>query len=254
MTDSWNAEQMSRLRTSVLRRSVRRFRVALRHLGDRKTAPVERLRRGLRAMKRELARRGSQEAPRPSAERGDGAASRPARAPRSHASRSHASRSHASAARSASRSSQAAAGGGGEEDTPLPPSAEGGDDETPAPSMSEPIWRLIPHLSGTSSKVVAVLSGEGVVRHQSAPIKWLLGFDAEEFIGKPLRAFLCDGSRERAREAIARMARAEEKFDCWRLEFQTASGGSLWLEGMASNFLRDPRLGGILVYWRELAG
>jgi PAS domain S-box-containing protein len=120
--------------------------------------------------------------------------------------------------------------------------------------MSEPIWRLIPHLSGTSSKVVAVLSGEGVVRHQSAPIKWLLGFDAEEFIGKPLRAFLCDGSRERAREAIARMARAEEKFDCWRLEFQTASGGSLWLEGMASNFLRDPRLGGILVYWRELAG
>ena len=204
MTDSWNAEQMSRLRTSVLRRSVRRFRVALRHLGDRKTAPVERLRRGLRAMKRELARRGSQEAPRPSAERGD--------------------------------------------------EREGGDDETPAPSMSEPIWRLIPHLSGTSSKVVAVLSGEGVVRHQSAPIKWLLGFDAEEFIGKPLRAFLCDGSRERAREAIARMARAEEKFDCWRLEFQTASGGSLWLEGMASNFLRDPRLGGILVYWRELAG
>ncbi|PSQ99303.1 MAG: hypothetical protein BRD48_04675 [Bacteroidetes bacterium QS_9_68_14] len=143
--------------------------------------------------------------------------------------------------------SPASAGNGEEGATHAPP-------EDREPSASEPIWRLIPYLSGTSSKVVSVLDEEGVVLYQSAPIKWLLGYDAEELIGEPLRAFLQAGSQSRFEEAVARMARAEEKFERWRLLFSTASGGALWLEGMASNFLRDARLGGILVYWRELVG
>jgi PAS domain S-box-containing protein len=225
-TRSWNDEQMRRLRTSVLERGVRRFRRALQHLADRHTAPVNRLRRGLRAMEGELARRGQQDAAQQAAARagrGDGAP--------------------------VGESASPAPPGDGEEGaTHAPPP------EDREPSASEPIWRLIPYLSGTSSKVVSVLDEEGVVRYQSAPIKWLLGYDAEELIGEPLRAFLQAGSQSRAEEAVARMARAEEKFECWRLLFSTASGGALWLEGMASNFLRDARLGGILVYWRELVG
>lgn len=242
---------MSRLRTSILRRGVKRFRMALRHLEDRQNASVERLRRGLHAMEGELARRGQPAADRQVAARagrGNGAAVEPARA-----SLPRAATSEAPVPRSSQAGGEEA---GAAEDSPAAPSAEGTDGEPPRPqsptSEAEPIWRLVPYLNGTSSKVVAVLDEESVIRYQSAPIKWLVGFKAEKLVGEPLRAFLCDGSQERAAEAVARMACGEEKFDSWKLEFQTASGESLWLEGMASNFLRDPRLGGILVYWREL--
>jgi PAS domain S-box-containing protein len=121
-------------------------------------------------------------------------------------------------------------------------------------SDAEPIWRLIPDLRGTSTKVVSVLDEDGTLRYQSDLVKSLLGFDADALVGRPLEALLCDASRQQAREAVARMVNDKEKFDSWRFEFHTASGGTIWLEGMASNFLRDPRLGGILVYWRAYAG
>jgi hypothetical protein len=51
--------------------------------------------------------------------------------------------------------------------------------------------------------------------------------------------------------AIDRMVRQEATFDAWTLRFYTAST-DLWLEGLASNFLKDPRLGGIMIYWRKI--
>ena len=119
---------------------------------------------------------------------------------------------------------------------------------------SGPLFRLIPQLKGTSSKVISVLSGEGVVRYQSEPIRWLLGFDAEVFLRQPLEEFVCRRSQALLGEGVARMRHREEKVDSWRLQFRTASGEALWLEGLASNFLYDSRLGGILVYWREFVG
>ena len=253
---------MQMLSKSVLRRGVERFRRALRILDGEHAPPhaqsdeVQRLHQGLRTMNAELARR-SLEAP---TRWGDGAPREP---------------SAAGAETGASAPAAPVLSGEQPQEEPLgepklgdgaspgrearreeafqverppqePPDADG--------ERAEPVWRLIPHLSSTSSKVISVLSAEGVIRYQSKPIKWLLGYDADDFVGVSLTEFLHIDSRERAEEAVARMAGAEEKFDSWRLQFHTASGGTFWLEGMASNFLNDSRLGGILVYWRELSG
>ncbi len=120
--------------------------------------------------------------------------------------------------------------------------------------QGEPFWRLIPRLQGASSNVITVLDAQGTVRYQSRPVRWLLGHRAEDLVGRPFASLLCAPSVGVARAALAHMAAGGARFDLWRLCFRTVAGEGLWLEGMASNFLKDPRLDGIMVYWRELTG
>ena len=113
----------------------------------------------------------------------------------------------------------------------------------------DPIWRLMPHLDGTSSKVVTVLDEKGLVRYQSRSICHLLGLRAEQCVGRPLWGLLREESQEAARKAVRQMAENEAPFGKWRFCFQSASGGKRWLTGKAVSFLKDPRLGGIVVSW-----
>lgn len=114
----------------------------------------------------------------------------------------------------------------------------------------EPFWRFIPRLEGTSSNLVTVLDEEGMIRYQSPPIKWVLGYEPSQVEGRPLTTFLHEQSQQTARQAVDRMTEEEKPAAHWELCFRAASGNYWWLEGMATNFLKDPRLGGILVYWR----
>ena len=264
-TDPWSTERMRLISDAVLERSARRFRDALHHLGDsHQSEPVKRLQRGLRAMQDELMRRGltqntTTSTHGDSSPSGDGSATQLGGTSETNLPTARwslgddapllpdASSSHMPPSR------QPASRNGSSDKSPQAEEAEDtGEASSKTSKEPEPVWRLIPHLSGTASKVVSILDDDGTIRYQTDPIKWLLGFDADVLLGEPLTSFLCPNSKSQAEEHIARMADHEEKFDCWRLQFCTASGGTLWLEGMASNFLRDPRLGGILVYWREL--
>lgn len=245
--DPWGKDQMRLIDSSVLQRSVERFRQALQYLEHSRSQYVQRLRRGLYAMEEELGRRTGT----PQRNSGDGA---PVLSEEKGLCLESTLTSFGGGENDRATVCEPVSPGEGKAEEASPASARVGRDSSVQGWGNEPVWRLIPHLSGTSSKVVTVLSDEGVVRYQSEPIKWVLGFEAALFTGEPLESFLCSSSREQAAEAVARMGRGEEKFDCWRLEFRTASGGSFWMEGMASNFLHDPRLGGILVYWREYVG
>lgn len=222
---------MRNLNDGVLARSARSFRQALRHLPASASEPsVRKIRRGLSAVERELERREA-------SPEGDSAPDDGRVSDRSASAKPEGVAQTAPGDRSSERNA---------------PSEEA------APAVTSegdaPLFRLIPQLTGTFSKAVSVLSGDGTVRYQSEPVKWLLGFDAEELVGERLAEFVQPRSQEPLEAGVARMQAREEKFDSWRVQFRTASGGRFWLEGMASNFLGDPRLGGILVYWRELAG
>ena len=122
----------------------------------------------------------------------------------------------------------------------------------------DPVWRLIPRLDGTSSKVVTVFDSDGVIRYQSRPICHLLGLQAHSCIGRRLQDLLKEESREAAAEALREMAEENVPRKKWRFCFKSASGNNCWLVGKAVNFLKDPRLGGIVVYWepasQEAAG
>lgn len=121
-----------------------------------------------------------------------------------------------------------------------------------APSWeSGPFWKMIPELTHTSSRLVSVLGKGGKIRYLSGPVCRLLGYDVERLTGGSFLRVVSRASRRSAQRAIDRMVCGDELFDRWRLRFCTASGEQLWLEGMASNFLDDPRLGGILVYWNR---
>ena len=261
----WKEEVLCKLNEGTLVRGVERIHSALHHLGDSTSEYVETLQEGLRAMKGELARRGRATAgaaarlsARPSAAAGahrTASASARGAVPKNAFSKASAkASSRTGRARKAFAEGVLPGNGSSEKNASQKAGSTGvGRDRPPSatPVEEEPVWRLIPHLNDTSSNIVSVLSEEGIVRYQSKPVKWLLGFEAETLVGQSLGELLCPSCEERAQEAVARMVRGEEKFDCWRLQFRTASGGSFWMEGMASNFLRDPRLNGILVYWRE---
>ena len=120
---------------------------------------------------------------------------------------------------------------------------------TPASRLcqQDPVWRLTPQLDGTSH--VTVLDGDGIIRYLSRPICHLLGLDAHTCVGRPLWSLLQEESTTLARKAVRGMAENETSFEEWTLCFQSSSGGEQWLEGKAINFLRDPRLGGIVVWW-----
>lgn len=113
-------------------------------------------------------------------------------------------------------------------------------------------WRLIPQLTRTTSKVISVLGEDGTIRYQNHVMCRLLDYEAGEAVGRPLTHLLHPHSKSAARVSIGRMARQEATFDAWTLRFYTASKNTIWLEGLASNFLKDPRLGGIMVYWRRI--
>ena len=227
----WSRERLRGLSSSVLVRSASRLREALRHLEPARSPSVDRIHQDLRAVEGEIERRGLT------------------------ADAFFRAEGEADGTNRDREGSKPEMPVGGVSDTGGGSNTEGRGtvDATASPERG-PLFRFIPQLKGTPSKVISVLSEEGVVRYQSEPIQWLLGFDAEVLVGQPLEEFVCHRSQALLEEGVARMRRREEKFDSWRLQFLTASGEALWLEGMVSNFLYDPRLEGILVYWRELVG
>lgn len=107
----------------------------------------------------------------------------------------------------------------------------------------------MPHLDGPSSKVVTVLDKEGVIRYQSPPICHLLGLTSQQCVGQPLWKLLRSESRGEARQAVREMVEHEASFGTWKFCFRSASGDKRWLIGKAVNFLKDPRMGGIVVCW-----
>jgi PAS domain S-box-containing protein len=100
--------------------------------------------------------------------------------------------------------------------------------------------------------VISVLDGDGTIRYQNHVMCRLLNYEVDETVGWPLTQLLHPHSKKVARVSIDRMARQQATFDAWTLRFRTASEKTIWLEGLASNFLKDPRLGGIMVYWRRM--
>lgn len=119
-------------------------------------------------------------------------------------------------------------------------------------SSTDLLWRLIPRLDGVSREAVTVLDDQGYVQFLSVPMKRLLGYAQEDLLGHSLFTYLQEQSKKAAEDAINRMVQQGERFSQWRLCFESASGTTCWLEGNAANFLTDPRLGGIMIYWREL--
>jgi PAS domain S-box-containing protein len=100
-----------------------------------------------------------------------------------------------------------------------------------------------------SSKVVSVHDDAGCIQFYSRGFLNLLGYEAKDVIGQALINLVHPRSKRAARAGVDRMRRHESTFDAWTFQFVTASGDAVWLDGLASNFLRDPRLGGIMVYW-----
>ena len=114
------------------------------------------------------------------------------------------------------------------------------------------LWRFIPRLDRSSSKAIMVLDKGGVIRFQSLPLKWILGYRPKDITGDLLLDHIQQHSKKVAQKALARMTEQGERFSQWRFCFRSASGGKQWLEGKAVNFLKDPRLAGIMVYWEEM--
>ena len=119
-------------------------------------------------------------------------------------------------------------------------------------SQQSPIWRLLPRPDGSSSKAAMIIGKKGVVRYRSKAVLKLLGYEAGELEGRPFWDLLSGESKETAREAFRQMREDGRRLAEWTFCFRLPSGKQRWLAGKVVNFLKDPRLGGILAYWERV--
>lgn len=120
-----------------------------------------------------------------------------------------------------------------------------------AQDVTVSFWRLIPHLGPTLGEAIMLLGEDGSIHFHSPPLLDLLGCSRERINGTCIVNHLAKPSRDAARNALRRMREDGERFRQWHFCFRTTTGEKKWLLGRAVNFLKDPRLGHILVCWKE---
>jgi PAS domain-containing protein len=121
----------------------------------------------------------------------------------------------------------------------------------PPARRRDPFWHLKPTLQNVAKQLVTILDAEGHIRYASPPFEAIFGRAGWPLVGAPLRAFVVPAQRPRF-DAVLADLRSGTRFDAWTLTLEAATGDTHPLEGRASNFLDDPRLGGVLVYWLDV--
>jgi diguanylate cyclase (GGDEF)-like protein/PAS domain S-box-containing protein len=103
-----------------------------------------------------------------------------------------------------------------------------------------------------ASDAVAVVDEDGVIRYMSPPIENILGWTAEEMIGRPSHEFVHPDDLERCIETWEEilvhpggMARVD-------VRHQTRDGQWRLIEGTFANLLHDPEVGGVVVNERDV--
>ncbi|MCK6506260.1 ATP-binding protein [Myxococcota bacterium] len=98
---------------------------------------------------------------------------------------------------------------------------------------------------------ITIVDADGLVLYQSPASRALLGFPPEELVGLPLRLAFAE-DRLRARRVLAEVGAAPGRSG--RLVYRTfdAQGRLHWMEGLISNHLDNPLVGGLVLNSRDV--
>jgi diguanylate cyclase (GGDEF)-like protein/PAS domain S-box-containing protein len=104
-----------------------------------------------------------------------------------------------------------------------------------------------------STDVILVLGSDTVVEYVSPSIRQILGYDAGDFVGRPLLDHVVEEDRPLVEPALAGLLqRSSEASEALRFRMSHADGRVLYTECRVTNLLKNAAVGGIVVNLRDI--
>ena len=114
--------------------------------------------------------------------------------------------------------------------------------------------RYFQSLLANALDVVAVLDREGRVKYASGSLERLLGYGAEEFLGREVFHLVHPTQVARAREKFRQLAERSGPMPRTEVRTRHADGSWMILEVIANSLLDDPAIDGVVVSCRDVTG
>ena len=103
-----------------------------------------------------------------------------------------------------------------------------------------------------SSEGIVLASAPGMVRYASPSTSRLLGYAAEEFVGRNLFDLIHSEDRERTREALSSLVRQPGGRITVEYRIRHRDGAWRWMEGIGTNLLEEPSVGAVVINYRDI--
>ena len=105
-----------------------------------------------------------------------------------------------------------------------------------------------------SIDVQLIVNADGTITYESAAVERVLGYRAEERIGRNALDILHPDDRPWAQQMMTDVARLPASQVAAEVRVRHADGSWLVIEAVAKNLLDDPAVGGIVVNYRDVTG
>jgi PAS domain S-box-containing protein len=103
-----------------------------------------------------------------------------------------------------------------------------------------------------STDVILVVARDTTIEYASPSVHQILGYDAEDLIGRPLADYIADQDRAHVQRALAvLLASAPETSHAFEFRVRHGDGCPVHTECLAGNLLSNPAVGGIVVNLRD---
>ncbi|WP_407542717.1 PAS domain S-box protein (plasmid) [Deinococcus radiomollis] len=104
-----------------------------------------------------------------------------------------------------------------------------------------------------ASDLITVVDVQGIVTYESPSVVTLLGFSPEELVNQPVFSAVDPVDYSQIAEVFSRVV-AGENGHVERATFRTLTrdGAVRWMEGVATNLLADPHIGGVVINSRDV--
>jgi diguanylate cyclase (GGDEF)-like protein/PAS domain S-box-containing protein len=105
-----------------------------------------------------------------------------------------------------------------------------------------------------SIDVQLIVSADATITYESAAVERVLGYRAEDRIGRNALENLHPDDQSRAQQMMTDVARVPASQVATDVRVRHADGSWLVIEAVAKNLLHDPAVGGIVVNYRDITG
>ncbi|OFY75040.1 MAG: hypothetical protein A2265_12120 [Bacteroidetes bacterium RIFOXYA12_FULL_33_9] len=103
-----------------------------------------------------------------------------------------------------------------------------------------------------ASEVISIIDENGIVLYESPSVKSILGYDANEIIGKNAFGRMSSNEANKVKESFETLLK--KPWETIVVEFKYIKGGNeeIWLETIGRNLINNPAIGGVLFNTRDI--
>jgi diguanylate cyclase (GGDEF)-like protein/PAS domain S-box-containing protein len=107
-------------------------------------------------------------------------------------------------------------------------------------------------LTQNASDLLTLLSPDGTIHYKSSPVKRILGYEPEEFVGQSAFDYIHPDDLGYVQKAFSELVADPNLHPCVEYRFLHKDGSWRWLESIGSNLLSDPSVGELVINSRDV--